>query len=59
MLYEGADMLRILQFYELAHSEQAPMPRVPEKFLLFTLIVLNHLVIALGVLPLLVGTALI
>ena len=56
MPQEGVDMLRILQFLELAHSKQALMPRVPEKFLLFTLVVLNHLVIALGVLPLLVGT---
>ena len=53
MPWEGADVLRIRQFCELAHSEQALMPRVPEKFLLFTLALLNHLVIALGVLLLL------
>ena len=56
MPLEGADMLRIPQFLELAHSKQPLMPWVPEKFLLFTLVVLNHLVIALGVLPLLEGT---
>ena len=59
MPQEGADTLRILQFLELAYSKQTLMPRVPKKFLLFTLVVLNHLVIAPGVLPLLVGTALI
>ena len=53
---EGANMLRILQFLELAHSKQPLMPQVPEKFLLFTLVVLNHLVTALGGLPLLAGT---
>ena len=53
MPQEGADKLRILQFLEVADSKQALMP------LLFTLVVLNHLVIALGVLPLLAGTALI
>ena len=34
------------------------MPRVPENFLLFTLVVLNHLVIVLCVLPLFMGTVL-
>ena len=30
MLWEGVDMLRILQFLELAHFEQALMPQVVE-----------------------------
>ena len=59
MPWEGAAILKILQFHELAHSEQALMPRVAKKFLLLTHVVLNHLVITLGVLPLLAGTFLI
>ena len=30
MPQEGADMLRILQFHELAHSEQALTPQVEQ-----------------------------
>ena len=62
---DGADMLRMLQFLELFHSQVRPhtlgskaRPQVPEKFLLFTHVVPNNLVVTLGVLPLLAGTSL-
>ena len=66
MPWDGADMLRMLQFLELAHSQVRPHTpggkarlQVPEKFLLLTHVVSIALAIILGVLLLLVGTSLI
>ena len=66
MPWDGADMFRMLQFLELAHSQARPhapglkaRPWVPEKFLLLTHVVPNALAITLGVLPLLAGISLI
>ena len=66
MPWDGADMLRMLQFFELTYSRVRPYalglkarPRVPEKFLLLTHVAPNALAITLGVLPLLAGASLI
>ena len=60
---DGSDMLRMLQFLELAYLQVRPhapggkaRPQVPEKFLLLTCIVPSNLAITLVVLPPLTGT---
>ena len=54
---DGAGTLRMLQFLHTWSAKARP--HVPEKFLLFTHVVPNNLVVTLGVLPLLAGMPLI